>query len=76
MKIKQDFTQLCSMIYISSNGFKFPFEDIDHDDDFSSIRESADYPTLKSKMQNLLTLLNKDQSLLEKDIETELWDLI
>lgn len=76
MKIKQEFTQLCSMIYISPNGFKFPFEDIDHDDDFSSIRESVDYPILKSKMKNLLTLINKDHSLLNKDVETELWDLI
>ena len=76
MKIKQDFIKLCSMIYISSSGFKFPFEDVEYDDDFSSIRDSADYSTLKSKMENLLILLNKDQSLLEKDIETELWDLI
>lgn len=76
MSIKKDFLYLCSLIYISSNGFKFPFEDIEHDDDFTSIRESANYPILKSKMENLIILLNKDQSLIEKDIENEVWNLI
>lgn len=76
MIIKQQFTQLCQMIYISSNGFQFPFENIDHDDDLIQIRESADYPVLKSKMENLIILINKDNSLINKDVETELWDLI
>jgi hypothetical protein len=76
MIIKQQFTQLCQMIYINSNGFQFPFDDIDHDDDLIQIRESIDYPVLKSKMENLIILINKDNSLLNKDVETELWDLI
>lgn len=76
MKIKKEFIQLCSMIYISSDGFKFPFEDIEHDDEFSSIRESPDYPTIKSKMKNLITLINKDYSFLDMDIENDLWNLI
>jgi hypothetical protein len=64
------------MIYINSNGFQFPFDNIDHDDDLIQIRESIDYPVLKSKMENLIILINKDNSLLNKDVETELWDLI
>ncbi len=76
MIIKQQFTQLCQMIYISSNGFQFPFEDVEHDNDLSEIRESIDYPVLKSKMENLIILINKDNSLINKDVETELWDLI
>jgi hypothetical protein len=31
---------------------------------------------LKEKMENLLNIVNKDNSLLNKDVETELWDLI
>ena len=76
MIIKQQFTELCKMIFIGSNGFQFPFDDIDHDDDLIQIRESVDYPVLKSKMENLIILINKDNSLINKDVETELWDLI
>ena len=76
MIIKQQFTELCKMIFIGSNGFQFPFDDVDHDDDLIKIRESVDYPVLKSKMENLIILINKDNSLINKDVETELWDLI
>lgn len=76
MDIKQQFVNLCPLIYISSNGFQFPFDDIEHDDDLNHIKESVDYPILKSKMKNLLVLLNKDNSLINKDVENELWDLI
>jgi hypothetical protein len=76
MIIKQQFTELCKMIFIGSNGFQFPFDDVDHDDDLIQIRESVDYPVLKSKMENLIILINKDNSLINKDVETELWDLI
>ena len=76
MIIKQQFTELCKMIFIGSNGFQFPFDDIDHDDDLIQIRESVDYPVLKSKMENLIILINKYNSLINKDVETELWDLI
>jgi hypothetical protein len=31
---------------------------------------------LKEKMENLLNIINKDNSLVDKDVETELWDLI
>ena len=76
MIIKQQFTELCKMIFIGSNGFQFTFDDVDHDDDLIQIRESVDYPVLKSKMENLIILINKDNSLINKDVETELWDLI
>ena len=64
MDAKKQFVKLCSMIYISSSGFRFPFDDIDYDDSLSEIRESENYPMLKSKMQNLLDMLNKDHSIL------------
>lgn len=76
MEIKQEFNQLCQMIYISSNGFAFPFEDVEHDGDLSGIRQSPNYPILKEKMQNLLNLINSNAYLIERDIENELWDLI
>ena len=76
MIIKKQFTELCKMIFIGANGFQFPFDDVDHDDDLIQIRESVDYPVLKSKMENLIILINKDNSLINKDVETELWDLI
>ena len=76
MDTKEKFVSLCSMIFISKDGFSFPFEDIEYDSDYNDIRESKDYPLLESKMINLLKLINEDNLLINKDIETELWDLI
>lgn len=76
MTIKQEFVELCKMIYVSKNGFAFPFEDLEHDDDLKVFRQSKNYLLLMRKMRNLITLINLDNKLLNKDVETELWKLI
>jgi hypothetical protein len=74
--IKQNFTEMCKMIFVGSNGFSFPFESIEHDPNFESLVESKEYSLLKEKMTNLLKLVNSDSSILDKDVETEIWEMI
>ena len=74
--LKESFVELCSQIFVTPDGFQFPFDEIRHSDDFVSIYTSKDYPVLEKKMSNLLELINSDNSLIEKDIETELWNMI
>ena len=74
--LKENFLELCSKIFVSQNGFEFPFDEIRHSDDFVSIYTSEDYPILEKKMINLLNLINSDNSMIDKDIETELWYLV
>jgi hypothetical protein len=54
----------------------FPFDTVEYTTDYSYLTEDKDYDFLKEKMSNLITLLNQDNSLIEKDIETELWNMI
>jgi hypothetical protein len=75
-KIKENFVAICSMIFVGRNGFTFPFETIQHSVEYSDIYNSNDYPVLESKMKNLIKLVNEDNSMIEKDVETELWQLI
>jgi hypothetical protein len=74
--IKQNFVEMCKMIFIGSNGFSFPFESIEHDPSFDNLVENKDYSLLKEKMVNLLAIVNIDNTILEKDIETEIWEMI
>jgi hypothetical protein len=74
--LKESFVKLCSKIFVSQKGFEFPFDEIRHSDDFESIYKSRDYPLLEKKMTNLLNLINSDSSMIDKDIETELWYLV
>ena len=48
MIIKQQFTELCKMIFIGSNGFQFPFDDVDHDDDLIQITLIIQIPTIST----------------------------
>lgn len=75
-KLKESFVELCSQIFITSDGFQFPFDSIRHNDDFKEILSSKDWSFLENKMANLLELINSDNSLISKDIETDLWTLI
>ena len=40
------------------------------------IRNDPDYPFLKKKMSKVLKLINSDLSLIDKDIETEIWNMV
>jgi len=75
--IKIKFTEMCKMLFINADGdFCFPFDDLIHDDDYSDFINHSDYPILESKMQNLVKLVNKDKSVLDLDVEDEIWEMI
>jgi hypothetical protein len=75
-KIKADFVKMCGLLEITSSGLFFPDEMIEIDSEFSEISESSHYEMLRKKMDNLVNLINSDSSLINKDIEKELWHLI
>ncbi len=75
--IKEKFVQLCSMIFVSSEGkFIFPIDNLIYDSDWSEFLKHKDWIVLDSKMSNLITLLNQDYSILEKDVQDEIWDMV
>jgi hypothetical protein len=75
-KIKADFVKMCGLLEITSSGLMFPDEMIEIDSEFTEISESSHYEILRKKMDNLIKLVNSDNSLINKDIEKELWYLI
>jgi hypothetical protein len=75
-KLKADFVRMCGLLEITANGLQFPDEIAELDDDFQDVFESSDYPILREKMDNLINLINSDTSLINKDIEDELWYMI
>jgi hypothetical protein len=77
LDIKQKFVEMCKLIFINGKGkFVFPTDNLIHDIDYSEFLNHTDWIVLESKMTNLIELINKDHSILEKDVETEIWDLI
>ena len=69
----EQFVKMCELINSDENGvIYFPFSDFEHSPEYSSVI-SESYPLLRDKMSKLITLINEDKSLIEKDIETELW---
>jgi len=77
MEIKDKFIEMCKLIFVNSKGdFCFPYENLQHDDDWSQFINDSDYPILESKMKNLINLVNSDNSVLEKDVETEIWEMV
>lgn len=76
IEIKAKFVEMCKHIVIHKGEFVCLYSNIEYDEDFSNIYNDNNYNMLKGKMKNLLVLINKDNSLLNKDVETELWDLI
>jgi hypothetical protein len=75
-KLKADFVRMCGLLEITANGLQFPDDIAELDDDFQDVFESSDYPMLREKMDNLINLINSDTSLINKDIEDELWYMI
>jgi hypothetical protein len=77
LDIKQKFVHLCSMIFINRRGeFVFPIENLEYDLDWSEFLMSSDWAILDKKMSNLIIKLNEDNSILNLDVETEIWEMI
>ena len=74
--IKATFVNMCSSIDVFKGNLFFNFDEFEHTLENRSIVESKDYPVLKEKMQNLITIISEDNSLIELDIEEELWFMI
>lgn len=76
MTTKQKFVKICHLIYIGKDGFTFPYEDLDYDDDYVFIESVKEYKLIVSKMRNLIDLINNNVDYIYKDIETEIYDSI
>jgi hypothetical protein len=77
LDIKDKFVEMCKMIFINNDGkFVFPIDNLIHDEDYSDFMNHSDWSVLESKMVNLISKVNQDSSILEKDVETEIWEMI
>jgi hypothetical protein len=61
---------MCELISVNSKG-QFFFDSVDVE--FTEVYNDVDYPVLKGKMDKLIGLINEDNSLIEKDVQDELW---
>jgi hypothetical protein len=77
LNIKDKFVEMCKMIFINADGkFVFPIDNLIHDEDYSNFINHSDWSVLESKMTNLISKVNQDSSILEKDVETEIWEMV
>ena len=77
LDIKLKFVEMCKLIFINGKGeFTFPIDNLIHDEDYSDFLNHSDWSILESKMENLITLINKDHSILDLDVEDEIWEMI
>ena len=77
LNIKDKFVEMCKMIFINADGkFVFPIDNLIYDEDYSDFMNHSDWSVLESKMTNLISKVNEDSSILEKDVETEIWEMI
>lgn len=77
LNIKDKFVEMCKMIFINADGkFVFPIDNLIHDEDYSDFMNHSDWSILESKMTNLISKVNEDSSILEKDVETEIWEMV
>ena len=68
---------MCKLIFINGTGeFVFPIDNLLYDQDYSEFLNHSDWSVLETKMSNLITLMNEDHSILQKDVESEIWNLI
>jgi hypothetical protein len=74
--LKGKFVEMCKQIVDHKGQLVCLYSNIEYNEDFSYIYNSENYDILKEKMENLLKIVNKDKSLLHKDVEDELWNLI
>ena len=71
--MKEKFVTMCSELDMYENRMFFDFDEFES---INEISQSSDYPELKTKMEKMVSLINSDPSLLEKDIEDELWYMV
>lgn len=77
LEIKDKFVEMCKMIFINADGnFVFPTDNLLYDEDYSDFINHPDWSTLESKMTNLINRINEDSSILNQDIETEIWQIV
>jgi hypothetical protein len=77
LDIKLKFVEMCKLIFINGNGeFVFPIDNLIHDEDYSDFLNHSDWLILEKKMKNLISLINKDHSVLDLDVEEEIWKMI
>ena len=67
------FEDMCDLISVDSKG-QFFFDSVDVE--FTDIYTDIDYPVLVEKMTKLINLINEDNSLIEKDVQDELWFML
>ena len=72
---KEIFVKMCSKLQQGSKIY-YSEKEVLYSYDNKEITEYENYSILLEKMQKLVTLLNSDLSLINKDIETELWEMI
>lgn len=68
--IKDKFVEMCYVVSKDIGEYTFWWDYMER------FNGDKDYSILKNKMENLLSLLNKDETILEKDIQNELWEII
>lgn len=77
LDIKLKFVEMCKLIFVNGKGeFVFPTDNLIHDNDYSDFINHSDWFILESKMGNLISLINEDHSILELDVEDEIWDMV
>lgn len=77
LDIKLKFVEMCKLIFINGNGeFVFPTDNLIHDEDYSDFLNHSDWSILEKKMENLVLLINKDHSVLDLDVEEEIWEMV
>jgi len=71
MKTKEKFVNMCHLISNDDGRYDYWWDDLE------KYKYDEDFNILKTKMENILIILNEnDSSILNKDIEDEIWDLI
>lgn len=75
--IKEKFSKMVEMVFVNSKGeFVFPYDNLYHDEDWTSFTSHSDWLILESKMNSLIKLMNSDINTLNLDLETQVWDMI
>ncbi len=74
--LKTMFVEMCKHVTIFNGEFICLYSDMEYDGAYQYITESTDYNLLKDKMEKLLSLINTDRTLVDKDVETELWYMV
>jgi hypothetical protein len=66
--IESDYVDL-----IPGVGINYDDVSIEYDVRYTHLTENEDYPLIKRKIKRIFKLINNDPSLVDADIETDLW---